>query len=82
VVDALPACAIRPACRWWQQEGKAACQRCPQVVTQAYAPSERVTRQPIRPTVTTTNRRDYSKPYENKALAAFRESYRRLHGGG
>lgn len=33
VADALPACRLRPACRWWQQEGKAACQRCPQVVT-------------------------------------------------
>jgi len=33
VVEALPACQIRPHCRWWQQEGKAACQRCPQVVT-------------------------------------------------
>lgn len=36
VVEALPACQIRPHCRWWQQEGKAACQRCPQVVTDNY----------------------------------------------
>lgn len=33
VVDKLPACTIRPDCRWWQQEGRAACTRCPQVVT-------------------------------------------------
>ncbi len=40
VVEALPACQIRPHCRWWQQEGKAACQRCPQVVTDNYYASE------------------------------------------
>lgn len=40
VVDALPPCRIRPRCRWWLQEGKEACLRCPQIVTQAYAPSE------------------------------------------
>src|SRR4051812_11836908 len=33
VVEKLPACSIRPDCRWWQQEGRAACMRCPQVVT-------------------------------------------------
>lgn len=33
VTDALPYCTIRAACRWWQQEGKAACHRCPQVLT-------------------------------------------------
>lgn len=33
VVEALPTCSLRPSCRWWQQEGKAACLRCPQVVT-------------------------------------------------
>jgi hypothetical protein len=32
VVDAIPACKLRPGCRWWVQEGKAACFRCPQVV--------------------------------------------------
>ena len=40
VVDGLPACHLRPECRWWQQEGKAACLRCPQVVTDASNPSE------------------------------------------
>jgi hypothetical protein len=39
-VDGLPACRIRPDCRWWQQEGKAACLRCPLVVTEMVNPSE------------------------------------------
>ncbi|MBD0361279.1 MAG: nitrogen fixation protein [Coleofasciculus sp. C3-bin4] len=42
VAEALPACQIRPHCRWWQQEGKAACQRCPQVVTDNYYASDRL----------------------------------------
>lgn len=29
----LPACSIRPECRWWQQSGPAACAVCPEVVT-------------------------------------------------
>src|SRR5262249_29548856 len=33
VVSGLPPCGLRPDCRWWQQEGKAACLRCPQIVT-------------------------------------------------
>src|SRR5258706_8786673 len=33
VVHRLPRCAIRSSCLWWAQEGAAACQRCPQVVT-------------------------------------------------
>ena len=39
VVDSLPACLIRATCRWYTQEGKPACLRCPQVVTQAIDPS-------------------------------------------
>lgn len=39
VTDELPACAIRPACRWFTQEGEAACRRCPQVVTENWHPS-------------------------------------------
>ena len=39
-VNKLAPCAIRSACRWWQQEGVAGCQRCPQVVTLNYAPSD------------------------------------------
>jgi hypothetical protein len=24
-------CSLRPSCRWWRQEGAAACRRCPQI---------------------------------------------------
>jgi hypothetical protein len=40
VTSALPACTLRPDCRWWRQEGKAACMRCPQVVTVNYLPTD------------------------------------------
>ncbi|HEY6352263.1 MAG TPA: nitrogen fixation protein [Candidatus Angelobacter sp.] len=40
VTEALPACVIRPTCRWYQQEGGAACLRCPQVITETYEPDE------------------------------------------
>jgi hypothetical protein len=33
VTDSLPPCTIRRTCRWYRQEGRAACLRCPQVVT-------------------------------------------------
>lgn len=33
VVVSLPHCAIRSRCRWFREHGKAACIRCPQVVT-------------------------------------------------
>jgi hypothetical protein len=33
VVEKLKPCAIRSTCRWWAQEGKAACVRCPQVAS-------------------------------------------------
>jgi hypothetical protein len=36
VVDSLPACSIRPECRWFRQEGRAACLRCPQIITGTY----------------------------------------------
>lgn len=39
-VEGLPNCRIRPTCRWWQQEGKAACLRCPMIVTEVAHPSE------------------------------------------
>ena len=39
-VDGLPPCRIRPTCRWWQQEGKAACLRCPMIVTETANPTE------------------------------------------
>ena len=38
-VDALPPCRIRPECRWYQQEGKNACLRCPEVVTHLESPT-------------------------------------------
>jgi hypothetical protein len=34
VTTDLPFCRIRAHCVWFQQEGRAACMRCPQVVTQ------------------------------------------------
>ena len=40
VVEQLPPCSIRRDCRWWQQEGTAACFRCPQVITDHYSPSD------------------------------------------
>jgi hypothetical protein len=40
VVEKLPPCTIRAHCRWFQQEGRAACLRCPQVVTNNMLPSE------------------------------------------
>jgi len=33
VADDLPPCDIRAGCRWFAQEGRAACLRCPQVAT-------------------------------------------------
>lgn len=44
VVEALPPCRVRPQCRWWLQEGKAACLRCPQVVTECYEATPRMAR--------------------------------------
>ncbi|BAY09976.1 nitrogen fixation protein [Calothrix sp. NIES-2098] len=43
IAEELPPCAIRRDCRWWQQEGKAACMRCPQVITDNYNASELAT---------------------------------------
>jgi hypothetical protein len=34
VVDGLPVCLIRSICRWYGQEGRGACLRCPQIVTE------------------------------------------------
>jgi len=34
VVKHLPPCSIRSTCRWWSQEGAAACLRCPQIVSE------------------------------------------------
>lgn len=38
----VPACRIRPRCRWWNQEGKAACRVCPEVVTRDYRAPDRL----------------------------------------
>jgi len=40
VVDQLPLCNIRSECRWFHQEGVAACRRCPQIATVNYGNSE------------------------------------------
>jgi hypothetical protein len=42
VTEALPPCLIRLTCRWYQQEGRHACQRCPQIVTQVDNPDDRM----------------------------------------
>ncbi len=39
VADRLPACALRPTCRWFGEQGAAACRRCPQVISHNSAPS-------------------------------------------
>jgi len=44
VVDSLPACSIRKECRWFQQEGRSACMRCPQVITLNCAASDEMIR--------------------------------------
>lgn len=36
VVDTMPPCLIRKECRWYAQEGPAACRRCPEVTTVSY----------------------------------------------
>jgi hypothetical protein len=40
VTEGLPACLIRPTCRWYHQEGRPACLRCPQIVTLTYEASD------------------------------------------
>jgi hypothetical protein len=42
VVDSLPPCAIRKECRWFAQEGAAACMRCPEITTISYDLSAKV----------------------------------------
>jgi hypothetical protein len=42
VVHRLPACSIRAECLWFAQEGRAACERCPQIVTEGYAASPEI----------------------------------------
>jgi hypothetical protein len=40
VTQSPPPCRIRPDCRWFVQEGRAACTVCPQIVTYSINPSE------------------------------------------
>lgn len=40
VSEHLPPCIIRSDCQWWQQKGRDACMRCPQVITENYYPTE------------------------------------------
>ena len=35
-VQTLPPCIIRKQCRWYSQEGGAACRRCPEITTVSY----------------------------------------------
>jgi hypothetical protein len=42
VVDSLPPCIIRKDCRWYSQEGGAACRRCPEVTTVSHDLSPRM----------------------------------------
>ena len=53
VVAGVPPCPIRSECRWWKQEGKAACLRCPQVITERYDAPEplRMAADPATPAV-------------------------------
>jgi hypothetical protein len=39
VTERLPPCVLRPTCRWWREQGAAACRRCPQVVTHSDFPA-------------------------------------------
>ncbi len=40
VTEQLPPCQIRGECRWFRQEGGAACRRCPEISTVNYDASE------------------------------------------
>ena len=42
IVDALPPCIIRTECRWYSQEGGAACKRCPAITTVSHDLSPQV----------------------------------------
>ena len=42
--EKLVACRIRGSCRWWSEQGRAACSRCPIIVTSNYSPSPELRR--------------------------------------
>jgi len=44
VADNLPPCRIRAECRWWKQEGRAACVRCPQIQHEVAMPTDDLVR--------------------------------------
>jgi hypothetical protein len=39
VASTPPPCRLRPRCRWWHEEGAAACTRCPLIVTEQPNPT-------------------------------------------
>lgn len=52
VVELLPRCQVRTTCRWFAEQGAAACRRCPQVVTLIPAgdtPLNRAAAPPVKP---------------------------------
>jgi hypothetical protein len=65
VVDRLSPCALRPSCRWWRQEGRPACQRCPQIVTEPLHPSEQM-RELATPAVTSVTASTSTKGESNR----------------
>jgi hypothetical protein len=42
VVGIAPACRLRAQCRWWDEQGVAACRVCPLVVTRQHQPRDDV----------------------------------------
>ena len=42
VVEVAPACRLRAQCRWWDEQGVAACRLCPLVVTRQHQPRDDV----------------------------------------
>lgn len=42
VTDEIPPCRLRPRCRWWREEGAAACHRCPMIVTELPNPTQQL----------------------------------------
>jgi hypothetical protein len=45
----LPYCRIRPTCRWWAEQGRPACLRCPQINTDGGPDTEAMHRIAIPP---------------------------------
>ena len=42
VTEKLPPCPVRSSCRWWHEQGRDACFRCPEVVTDSFTDNEQV----------------------------------------